>query len=210
MLLHWLAQEGVAFPIYIRAGLSWEGAEEKALSVFLDAIEQPNLRPVTRLHVDSASLLSQEHWSVTGAGVPEAATPDSAMYIPGRNILLISLAAVWCSTHDVHRIAIGSLGANPFPDATPGFFQSMGRALSEGLGHEIQVEAPFRGMHKDQLIQMHARLPLELTLTCARPPEGDATHCGRCNKCEERRAAFRKAGVLDRTRYAAEEAQPPL
>jgi 7-cyano-7-deazaguanine synthase in queuosine biosynthesis len=27
-------------------------------------------------------------------------------------------------------------------------------------------------------------------------------HCGDCNKCRERREAFRDAGVEDRTRYA--------
>ncbi len=123
------------------------------------------------------------------------------MYLPGRNILLLGLAAVWCSTHDVSRIAIGSLDENPFPDATPEFFRRFAQVLGQGLAHPISIEAPFRGQHKEDVIRRMAHLPLELTLTCMAPMDG--VHCGACNKCEERRAAFRRAGVPDRTVYAA-------
>ncbi|MEE8046979.1 MAG: 7-cyano-7-deazaguanine synthase, partial [Dehalococcoidia bacterium] len=121
------------------------------------------------------------------------------MFVPGRNILLIALAAVWCSTHDVSRIAIGSLGGNPFPDATPEFFSSFGTSLSSGLGHEINIEAPFRDRKKSDLIRSYSDLPIELSLTCAQPT--GANHCGNCNKCTERQQAFVEAGIEDRTKY---------
>ena len=63
----------------------------------------------------------------------EAISTQSAS-LTGQPALLIALASVWCSTHDVGRIAIGSLGGNPFPDATPEFFESFGSVLSAGLG----------------------------------------------------------------------------
>ncbi len=127
--------------------------------------------------------------------MPGAGTPDSAVFLPGRNILLIGLAAVWCSTHDVGQIAIGSLGDNPFPDASPEFFADFGRVLSQGLDHQVQVVAPYRGLHKDELIRRNPHLPLELSLTCMAPKEG--VHCGACNKCEERHSAFVRAGVVE-------------
>jgi 7-cyano-7-deazaguanine synthase len=43
-------------------------------------------------------------------------------------------------------------------------------------------------------------LPLELTFSCIAP--AGELHCGRCNKCAERRAAFREADREDRTSYA--------
>jgi 7-cyano-7-deazaguanine synthase len=43
-------------------------------------------------------------------------------------------------------------------------------------------------------------LPLELTFSCLRP--ADQLHCGACNKCAERQAAFQAAGMRDGTRYA--------
>jgi 7-cyano-7-deazaguanine synthase len=41
---------------------------------------------------------------------------------------------------------------------------------------------------------------LELTFSCIDPQEGE--HCGRCNKCAERRRAFATSGLVDRTTYA--------
>jgi 7-cyano-7-deazaguanine synthase len=115
-------------------------------------------------------------------------------------VLLGALAAIWCATHDVATIAIGALGDNPFPDATPAFFADFGRALSAGLGVAVELIAPYRGRHKHELIAEHHALPLELSLTCLLPRAG--RHCGGCNKCRERQDAFARAGVADPTAYA--------
>ena len=62
-----------------------------------------------------------------------------------------------------------SLDDNPFPDATPAFFEDYGRVLSNALDHPLQVLAPYRNRHKSQVIAEFAHLPLELTLTCMQP-----------------------------------------
>jgi len=192
------ARNAEVFPIYVQWGLAWEATEREALQSFLAALNNPGIMPLTMLSVPIGAMYG-DHWSVTGKGVPGLEEPDSAVFLPGRNILLIGLAAVWCSTHDVSRIAIGSLGGNPFPDATPEFFREFARILSAGLGHQVQVEAPYRDLHKSEIIKRFSGLPLELTLTCMAPKGGK--HCGRCNKCGERRLAFQQAGVPDRTMY---------
>ncbi len=122
------------------------------------------------------------------------------MSSPGRNVLLIGLAAVWCSTNRVHQIAIGSLDENPFPDATPRFFADYARLLSDALDHDVAIVAPYRGLHKAELIRRHPDLPLGLSLSCMQSRQG--SHCGACNKCAERRRAFVEAGVADPTPYA--------
>ena len=195
-----LAKAARVYPIYVKCGLKWEAMELSALRSFLDALKSPYVMPLTVLEVPTAALYG-DHWSLSGARVPDADAPDAEVFIPGRNILLLGLAAVWCSTHGVLRIAIGSLDGNPFPDATPEFFETFSHALSLGLGRAIQIDAPFRGLHKEELIRRFAALPLELTLTCMAPAGG--IHCGQCNKCRERQRAFQKAGVPDRTAYAA-------
>ena len=188
-------------PIYVRKGLAWEDAEHAALIAFVRALGNPNVKPVTTLSVPVRQIYGR-HWSVTGQDVPSYDAPDGAVYLPGRNVLLLGLTAVWCSIHGVSRISIGTLGGNPFSDATPAFFESFASVLSQGLGHRILVEAPYRGGSKSQLIRTHSHLPLELSLTCIAPSDGK--HCGNCNKCRERREAFVEAGVEDKTAYAKE------
>ena len=194
------ARNAEVFPIYVQWGLAWEATEREALQSFLAALGSAGVMPLTVLSVPIGAMYG-DHWSLTGKGVPALGEPDSAVFLPGRNILLIGLAAVWCSTHDVSRIAIGSLDGNPFPDATPEFFRDFTRVLSIGLGHQVHVEAPYRDLHKSEIIKRFSGLPLELTLTCMAPRGGK--HCGRCNKCGERRLAFEQAGVTDRTVYLA-------
>ena len=200
IMLAELAENSHVFPVYVESGLVWEASEKKSLDNFLGSFGNPNIEPVTHLRVPVGPIL-ESHWSVTGAGVPDAHAPDDDMFIPGRNILLISITAVWCSTRDVSRIAIGSLSGNPFPDATPEFFEFFGASLSAGLGHRIEIEAPFRGLNKSDLIRRNKDFPTEFSLTCAQPV--DTVHCGSCNKCRERQVAFRDSGVADRTKYSA-------
>jgi len=200
VLLADLAGRAEVFPVYVAAGLAWEEEEQRALAAYLEAVRAPSLRPLTVLSLAAQPLLDG-HWSLTGRAVPGADTLDSAVFIPGRNVLLFALTAVWCATHDVPEIAVGSLGDNPFPDATPAFFEGFGRALSAGLGRGVRLVAPYRGRHKQELIAEFRHLPLELSMTCIAPSGG--RHCGRCNKCHERQVAFTEAGVADVTVYAA-------
>ena len=114
---------------------------------------------------------------------------------------MLSKPLLWCHLHNVPALALGTLGSNPFPDATPAFFDAMSRALSLGLDAAVAIDAPFARWHKADVIRRGVELavPLELTLSCMQPKDG--LHCGRCSKCRERRDAFREAGVADPTSY---------
>lgn len=198
ILLTELSRGSEVFPIYVKAGLAWEEQERQALERFLAYLKGHNINPVTTLEVTMRPIYG-EHWSVTGDDVPGAGTDDQEVFLPGRNVILLGLAAAWCSTHGVHSIAIGSLGSNPFPDATQNFFDDFAKVIGQGLAHEIRIIAPYLGFHKQDLIGKNSHLPLGLTLTCMAPKLG--VHCGACNKCHERRLAFRTAGVADGTIY---------
>ena len=141
------------------------------------------------------------HWALRGEP-PAFDTPDEDVYLTGRNVVLLSKAAIYCAQHRIERIALGPLAGNPFPDATPRFFAAMAGALSLGLAHRLDVVAPFASMHKADVIRLGVELgvPLDLTLSCMNPQEG--RHCGRCSKCRERRDAFAEASVEDPTSYA--------
>ena len=201
------AQRDIAHPIYVKTGMIWEAAELAALDRFLQAIASPNLMPLTILELPAKPLLGAQHWTMSHDEMPDYDAPDETVYIPGRNIVLISLAAIWCSTNNVHQIQIGTLAGNPFPDATPEFRELIAKSNSVGLDHPLTISAPLSNFHKqDILIKFGTRFPLHLTLTCANPANTAASelqHCGACNKCRERHEAYAGAGIPDLTTYKA-------
>ena len=199
VLLYDLASEHDVVPLYIEQGLAWEAEEHKALEGFVAGINHPRVSAPVTLPFPIKQLYGS-HWSVTGVGVPAADEPDENVFLPARNVLLFSAAAIWCHANAVHEVALGSLAGNPFPDATPEFFTDLARLLSTALSHDISIVTPFRHATKEDVIQRFQQLPLELTLTCNAPQGGQ--HCGGCNKCYERQQAFKKAGVQDKTAYA--------
>jgi 7-cyano-7-deazaguanine synthase len=196
------ARQGRVHPVYVSAGLAWETGEREALTRLLDAAPfAGHIAPVAHLTFTVRDLYPASHWALRGEP-PAFDTPDEQVYLAGRNVILLSKAGIYCAQHSLERIAMGPLAGNPFPDATPDFFNTMARALSLGLAHPIEIATPFITMHKADVIRLGAELgvPLELTLSCMNPNEG--RHCGLCSKCRERRDAFREAGVEDRTEYA--------
>src|SRR5579859_5815315 len=82
-------------PLYIRNGFFWEEAELGHLKRFIHEIRTESLRPLSVLALPVNDLLP-EHWSVTGRGVPDARSSDDAVFLPGRNALLLAKGMLWC------------------------------------------------------------------------------------------------------------------
>jgi len=184
------AQRGTQ-PIHIRAGLAWEDAEARTIERLLALPPfAGRVAPVITLWFNMRDVYPPTHWAITGTP-PAYNTPDEDVYLEGRNIVLISKAAVLCGRLNIQRLALGLLNGNPFPDATPEFFDVMSRAMSLGLDSPLDVVAPLAAMHKEDVIRLGRQLgvPLELTLSCMNPQPGDE-HCGQCSKCREREQAF--------------------
>ena len=203
VLLAHEAQRGPVTPVYVSVGLAWEAAERRALVRLLASpVYGAGVGEAVTLALDMRDIYPEAHWAIRGEP-PAYDTPDEDVYIAGRNLVLLTKAGVLCAARGIPRLAIGALAGNPFPDATPAFFASMGRTLSLGLDHPIEVVAPFASLHKEDVIAEGRRLgvPLELSLSCMNP-RGDL-HCGECSKCRERHDAFLAAGEADPTVYVA-------
>ncbi len=185
-------------PLFIRSGLRWEDAELAALGRFLSAVARDGLEPLVVLD-EPIALVYGTHWSTSAPGVPGQDTPDEAVYLPGRNLLLTVKAAVWCRLREIDTLAVGSLGSNPFPDSTPEFFENLEALLNQAMGGTLRLIRPFNLLHKTDVLLRGRGLPLELTFSCINPIDG--IHCGSCNKCAERKNGFRDAGLPDRTTY---------
>jgi 7-cyano-7-deazaguanine synthase len=190
----------VVHPVYIRFGLAWETVEEAHLRRFLDAIaDHPGIRPLTVMDLPIADVYGN-HWSVSGIDTPDDTTPDEAVYLPGRNLLLLAKTTVWCALHGVGRIALGTLQGNPFSDSSPEFLAGLAGLAALALDHPLEVITPFAGLSKADVLALGRGLPLDLTFSCVAPTDG--RHCQRCNKCAERQKAFANADIEDRTSYA--------
>jgi 7-cyano-7-deazaguanine synthase len=186
-------------PIYVRFGLAWEPMEEAYLRRFLDTLTDPAPEPLTVLNAPIASVYGA-HWSVSGDTVPDERSADDAVYLPGRNLLLLAQPSVWCALRGVHTIALGTLKGNPFADGTPEFFDDFAALVQRGMGFAIEVATPFGVLTKADVLELGRGLALQHTFSCIDPQRG--RHCGHCNKCAERRIAFSALQIDDVTEYA--------
>ncbi len=130
-------------------------------------------------------------------------------YVPGRNLIFLSLAAAHAEVVGAPVIYFGAnvLDYSGYPDCRPEFIAAFEEAVRAATkagaeGHRVRVCAPLLTMTKVEIIQTGVRLhaPLHLTHSCY-DPVGDLA-CGRCDSCLIRRDGFSKAGVVDPTAYA--------
>lgn len=189
----------VVQPIYVRFGLVWEEVEEGHLRHFLETLPSGSARSLVSLDLPIADVYGS-HWSLSAQGVPDARSPDAAVYLPGRNLLLLAKATVWCALHSIPIVALGTLKGNPFSDASREFFACYESVTYTALNYSIEISTPFAGLSKTDVLQLGRHLDLEHTFSCIHPE--DARHCGRCNKCAERRRAFADLSIDDTTPYA--------
>jgi 7-cyano-7-deazaguanine synthase len=205
VLLAEMASAGSAVcPLYIQAGLPWEAAELHHLRRFLKMVAKTAIQPLEILAMPVTDLYV-DHWSTTGENVPSSTSADEAVFLPGRNVLLLAKAMLWCHLHEVPSVALGVLSANPFPDATPAFVTAYAAAVNQAVHGAVQVLRPFAALNKTDVLRRGRELSLELTFSCIEPC--GLKHCGRCNKCGERRRAFLEAAMPDPTEYASNDGQ---
>jgi 7-cyano-7-deazaguanine synthase len=132
-----------------------------------------------------------------------------ATYVPGRNLIFLSLAAAHAEVVGASVIYFGAniLDYSGYPDCRPGFIRAFEAAVNEGTkagveGRMLQVRAPLLMRSKAEIIRkgMELGVPFELTHSCYDPVGSLA--CGRCDSCLIRREGFAKAGVADPIAYA--------
>jgi 7-cyano-7-deazaguanine synthase len=134
-----------------------------------------------------------------------------ATYVPGRNIVFLSLTLSLAEASGAGRIYIGvnSLDYSGYPDCRPDFIAAFEAMAALGTkagvgGHGVRIAAPLQYLTKADIAKEAARLGLDagMSWSCYDPtPEG--LHCGLCDSCRLRAKGFEEAGLPDPTRYAA-------
>ena len=207
LLGHFLRQHQTVRPFYICSNLVWETAELQAVRGLVKALASPRL---WRVGGSQAARQRRIRRPLERHGKWDARcrSADDAVYLPGRNAVLIVKAALWCQLHDIRELALGVLGSNPFADASAAFFEQFQGASNLATGAGLRILRPFANLEKRDVMELGRGLPLGLTFSCIAPVDG--LHCGRCNKCAERQKAFRLIDSPDPTCYAAGAAVPGM
>ncbi len=141
------ARTYVVHPVYVAGGLAWEEGEQRVVRQLLSRPPFSDaaypVQPLARLEFNMRDVYPATHWALMGTP-PAYDTPDEDVYLHGRNIALLSKAAVYAASRKVSRIVVAPLAGNPFPDATPQFFAALSAAFSLGLAAPIDIARAFR------------------------------------------------------------------
>lgn len=143
-----------------------------------------------------AALLDASYEVLDPAALTWLPTPVSASPV----VQLFTLAGVVAVRQEAAIIAAGLHASEP-----P--FVARFNRIAERMGKvtelpRLQLLTPLAGSSLADLITLgdHLSIPLEVIWSCS---AGFALQCGCCASCVARQAAFRQAGVQDRTRYHA-------
>lgn len=121
-------------------------------------------------------------------------------YVPFRNGLFLSTAASFALSMDCNVIYYGAhsddAAGSAYPDCSDAFNEAMNRAIEEGSGHQVSIEAPFINKTKEDVVKigLELQVPYHLTWSCY---EGGEKPCGVCGTCVDRQKAFENNGVKD-------------
>ncbi|MFW6196249.1 MAG: 7-cyano-7-deazaguanine synthase [Thermoplasmatota archaeon] len=107
-------------------------------------------------------------------------------FIPGRNLLFLTVAASYAYINNLNKIAIGLLSEenHMFPDQTEEFIVNANVAVNSALNTQFTILTPLINFTKDEVIKLAEdfELPLELTYSCH---QGKEKYCGDCVACKE-------------------------
>lgn len=139
--------------------------------------------------------------------VPDEAGEIPVTYVPGRNLLFLSIATSFAETVGAEAIYIGvnALDYSGYPDCRPEFIAKVEEviAIATKIGVEgkpISIETPLIHLTKAGIVEegMRMGVPYHLTTSCY---NGEPEACGECDSCRLRLKGFAEAGMKDPIPY---------
>lgn len=143
-----------------------------------------------------------------GDGTTQEADGMSKTYVPYRNGLFLSYAAAVAYSIGASVVYYGAhaddAAGNAYPDCSQEFYRAQSRAIYEGTGGKVEMNAPLIIKFKSDIVEWGLELgaPYELTWSCY---NGGEKACGKCATCVDRLKAFADNGVTDPIEYEAQE-----
>lgn len=136
---------------------------------------------------------------------------DYTIVAPIRNAIFLSISSAWAFSKEAEIVAYGAhIGDIRYPDCRPTFTKLLTKALNEGeidginlgLRKKIKIWSPFMdNLSKSDLLKMgYNELGKQIFKSWSCYGNGKI-HCGKCESCNNRKLAFLKSKILDKTRY---------
>jgi 7-cyano-7-deazaguanine synthase len=123
-------------------------------------------------------------------------------FVPGRNLIFLSLAAAVGYVEKQYTIVGGwnAVDYSGYPDCRNEFFQSLEASIFFALGlkegSRFAIERPLIDLSKEEIIRLglSLKVPFQYTYSCY---SGAAAPCGDCDSCRIRAEGFAKVGIPD-------------
>jgi 7-cyano-7-deazaguanine synthase len=192
----------ITFNYQQRHAIEIESAIAVALALDLASHEIITIGPVLK----SSSPLVSNHPLGQYGGMAELPPGTEPTFIPGRNLLFLTLAANYAMHLGIQDIFIGVCEADiaGYWDCRQSFIDAMGVAIGEGMSGRpdaFHIHNPLMHLSKaESLYLAQAALGkrfdavMALTHTCYAGVKGG---CGRCHACLVRDHGFKTAGMVD-------------
>ena len=153
----------------------------------------------------ATTVLPLEVMDLSSVGARFHAVNRRHVPLPHRNLPLLSLALSWATLHGADEIALGvtaddaakaKAGAENTGTFSSAFVRDFG-TLARGVAG-VELTTPLAESTKPQVLERGraAGVDFALTFSCMRGADGQ--HCGTCEQCRARRAAFAAAGIAER------------
>ncbi|CUR50821.1 conserved protein of unknown function [Nitrosotalea devaniterrae] len=137
---------------------------------------------------------------------------DYSIVAPIRNAIFLSIASAWAFSKKAEVVAYGAhTGDTRYPDCRPPFTKLLTKTLNEGeidginsgIRKKIEIWSPFMdNLSKSDLLKKGYKELGEQIFKSWSCYGNGKIHCGKCESCNNRKLAFLKSKILDKTRYA--------
>jgi len=136
---------------------------------------------------------------------------DYSIVVPIRNAVFLSIGSAWAFTLNASLVAYGAhTGDRNYPDCRPNFAKKLESSFNQGeidgikkgLRKKIVIWSPYKeGLSKIDLLKFgYNTLGDSIFKTWSCYSSGKY-HCGVCESCNNRKIAFNKSGIKDKTKY---------
>jgi 7-cyano-7-deazaguanine synthase len=134
-----------------------------------------------------------------------------SIVVPIRNGIFLSVATAWAFSINASLVAYGAhTGDKNYPDCRPAFSKKLESAFNQGeidgikskIRKKIEIWSPYKAkLSKKQLLKKGYDIlgdDIFNTWSCYK---NGKVQCGKCESCNNRKAAFLEVSIEDKTSY---------